>query len=97
MHLVRNSSCVKTTPKEVFGVNRYFTQYGHVKIMPDCLGSVEEVPGYVCYRFQDFISRRAATGKMTHEYTHCVESVQMRSFFWSAFFLIRTEYGEIRS
>ena len=36
--------------------------------MPDCLGSVEKVPGYLCYSFQDFISKRAATGKMTHEY-----------------------------
>ena len=28
---------------------------------------------------------------------HCVKSVQIRSFFWSAFSRIRTEYGEIRS
>ena len=28
---------------------------------------------------------------------HCVKSVQMRSFFWSAFSRIRTENGEIRS
>ena len=27
--------------------------------------------------------------------THCVNSVQMRSFFWSVFSRIRTEYGEI--
>ena len=27
--------------------------------------------------------------------THCVKSVQMRSFFWSVFSRIRTEYGEI--
>ena len=26
---------------------------------------------------------------------HCVKSVQIRSFFWSVFSLIRTEYGEI--
>ena len=26
---------------------------------------------------------------------HCVKSVQTRSFFWSVFFRIRTEYGEI--
>ena len=26
---------------------------------------------------------------------HCVKSVQIRSFFWSAFSRIRTEYGEI--
>ena len=30
-------------------------------------------------------------------YYHCVESVQTRSFFWSVFSLIRTEYREIRS
>ena len=27
---------------------------------------------------------------------HCVKSVQMRSFFWSVFSCIRTEYGNIR-
>ena len=33
----------------------------------------------------------------THYYAHCVKSVQTRSFFWSVFSRIRTEYGEIRS
>ena len=28
---------------------------------------------------------------------HCVKCVQIRSFFWSVFSRIRTEYGEIRS
>ena len=28
---------------------------------------------------------------------HCMKSVQIRSFFWSVFSRIRTEYGEIRS
>ena len=28
---------------------------------------------------------------------HCVKSVQIRSFFWSVFSRIRTEYGNIRS
>ena len=28
---------------------------------------------------------------------HCMKSVQMRSFFWSVFSRIRTEYGEIRT
>ena len=28
---------------------------------------------------------------------HCVKIVQIRSYFWSVFSLIRTEYGEIRS
>ena len=28
---------------------------------------------------------------------HCVKSVQIRSYFWSVFSRIRTEYGEIRS
>ena len=28
---------------------------------------------------------------------HCVKSVQIRGFFWSAFSRIPTEYGEIRS
>ena len=29
--------------------------------------------------------------------SHCMKSVQILSFFWSVFFCIRTEYGEIRS
>ena len=28
---------------------------------------------------------------------HCVKSVQMRSFFWSLFYRIWTEYGDLRS
>ena len=28
---------------------------------------------------------------------HCVKSVQIRSFFWSVFSCIRTEYGDLRS
>ena len=32
-----------------------------------------------------------------HKLVDCVKSVQIRSFFWSVFFRIRTEYGEIRS
>ena len=28
-------------------------------------------------------------------FCQCVESVQIRRFFWSVFFRIRTEYGEI--
>ena len=27
---------------------------------------------------------------------HCVKSVQIRSFFWSVFSCIRTEYGDLR-
>ena len=30
-------------------------------------------------------------------FPHCVKSVQIRSFFWSIFSRIRTEYGEIRN
>ena len=49
-------------------LKRYLAQYGHVKIMPDCPGSAEKVPGSLCYSFQHFISKRVATGKMTHGY-----------------------------
>ena len=31
----------------------------------------------------------------TNKNIHCVKSVQIRSFFWSVFSPIRTEYGEI--
>ena len=50
-------------------LKRYLAQYGNVKIMPDCLVSAEKVPGCLCYSFQHFISKRVATGKMTHKYT----------------------------
>ena len=30
-------------------------------------------------------------------YLHCVESVQIRSYIWSVFSCIRTEYGDLRS
>ena len=36
-----------------------------------------------------FIKRKTRAGK------HCVKRVQIRSFFWSVFSRIRTEYGEI--
>ena len=29
--------------------------------------------------------------------THCMKSVQIRSYFWSAFSCIWTEYGDLRS
>ena len=29
--------------------------------------------------------------------SHCVKSVQIRSYFWSVFSCIRTEYGDLRS
>ena len=32
-----------------------------------------------------------------HELSHCVKSVQIRSYFWSVFFCIRTEYRKIRT
>ena len=31
-----------------------------------------------------------------HFFAHCVKSVQIRSFFWSVFSRILTEYGEIQ-
>ena len=56
-------------PHRKKSLKRYLTQYGHLKKRPNCLESVEEVPGYMCYRFQHFICKRAATGKVTHDYT----------------------------
>ena len=29
--------------------------------------------------------------------THCVKSFQIRSYFWSLFFYIRAEYGDLQS
>ena len=31
------------------------------------------------------------------KWSHCVKSVQIRSFFWPVFSCIRTEYGELRN
>ena len=33
--------------------------------------------------------------KVKHVHSHCVKSAQIRSFFWSVFSRIRTEYREI--
>ena len=33
----------------------------------------------------------------TLHFSHTVQRVQIRSFFWSVFFSIRTEYGDLRS
>ena len=33
----------------------------------------------------------------SHNNPHCVRSVQIRSFFWSVFFRIRTDYGDLLS
>ena len=32
-----------------------------------------------------------------HVFSHCVKSVQIRSYFWSVFSCIRTEYRKIRT
>ena len=54
MHLVKNPNCVKKL---------YSTQYGHVRIIPDCLESVKKVTRYMCYKFKLFISKRAKIRK----------------------------------
>ena len=43
------------------------------------------------------LSKCQLSGEIGSEMGHCVKSVQIRSFFWSVFSRIRTEYGEIRS
>ena len=42
-----------------------------------------------------FYACLAITGAIRGTHIHCVKSVQLRSFFWSVFSCIRTEYGEI--
>ena len=48
-------------PHQKKSLKLYSTQYGHVKIVLDCLGSVKKVPRYTCYKFQLYISKRAPT------------------------------------
>ena len=52
----------------------------HVKIMWDCLGSVGKLSGYMGGRFQHFISKRPATGKMTTSIriikAHCIAGLK---------------------
>ena len=55
-----------------------------MKIMPDCLGPVEKVPGYLCYSFQHFVSRTVATGKTTHKYM-----INQRPGFTKKVFLLK--------
>ena len=43
----------------------------------------------ICSEYQNLVEKLEAI--------YCVECVQIRSFFWSVFSRIRTEYGEIRS
>ena len=40
----------------------------------------------------ELLSRRRIANNL-----HCVKSVQIRSYFWSVFSCIRTEYGDLRS
>ena len=47
-----------------------------------------------CANTLDFVGIKL---QFTNLQFHCVKSVQIRSFFWSAFFHTQTEYGEIRS
>ena len=42
-------------------------------------------------------SKHFGTEMMNLCFEHCVKSVQIRSFFWSVFSCIRTEYGDLRS
>ena len=42
--------------------------------------------------FPEVINTIANTARFSN-YWHCMESVQMRSFSWSVFSCIRTEYG----
>ena len=48
-------------------------------------------------RFGKEIMADLPKDRVSESPSHCVKSVQIRSFFWSVFSLIRTEYGEIRS
>ena len=41
--------------------------------------------------------KRNIDTKWVNLYQHYAKSVQIRSYFWSVFSCIRTEYGEIRS
>ena len=66
MHLIKNSNCVKTASKEV--CEAIFKTILSSENNARLSWSVEKVPGYMCYRFELFISMREATGKMTHQY-----------------------------
>ena len=44
-----------------------------------------------------YLSQKSRSSIFILEQSHCVKSVQIRSFFWSVFSRIWTECGEIRS
>ena len=46
------------------------------------------------FRHLEELTSLVLTWVMVMLLSHCVKSVQIRSFFWSVFFRIRTEYGE---
>ena len=53
-----------------------------------------------CLRVLWFLNNRSVfgmNGRWGVTKQHCVKSVQIRSFFWSAISRIQTEYGEIRN
>ena len=52
----------------------------------------------LCYCLYS-VSIIAKFGHIEHNYIviHCLKSVQIRSFSWSVFSYIRTEYGDLRS
>ena len=47
--------------------------------------------------FHDPFITMKKSEKSNKKVRHCVKCIQIRSFFWSVFYRIRTEYGEIRS
>ena len=66
-----------------------------LKVTVDALKFTKKFLTY--FGFCTWLTLKITLHKFSRCDTHCVKSVQIRSFFWSIFSRIRTEYGEIRT
>ena len=64
----------------------------HICNKHSCLENLHEICRESSYRFVQIFSKTFRSSPDDH---HCVKSVQIRSFFWSVFSRIWTEYEEI--
>ena len=78
--------------------DRYSVRYFENKIFLTCPSKafcqIRNSPTWACFRVVYSVK---IYWKKYNLKSHCVKSVQIRSFFWSVFSCIRIEYGEIRS
>ena len=80
------------------------TMWTHNSCLPFyCTSKKKQILKGILVRKLLYLDQRRFQNPVKHQwwnqklYLHCVKCFQIRSFFWSVFPRIRTEYGEIRS